>query len=567
MKAILAAVCAGAFAMLGWAASAQPATTRTLVISTESANPQIPFQGFDGNPPKLFDFNRDGRLEIVAQDLNQWVYVFDAQTGAILAELRTSMPSYWEARSFNGPEAVIDGDGHAHLIVMNSAAYVTSYRLDAGTSSAARFDFVMEWERRLEDCHADPGADSKPVIADLDRDGIYEIVVATEELGLYALRADGSVFWKNCMGGGNAEPTVGDVDMDGWPDVVFGSDGGVVTMLDGQRGWTKWAYRVLDYHDLVSASIPVGAALGQLDGVGGLDVVVGVRDSHDPIDWSNNHAMLLALDEHGAMLWASQDVEANPLTYTRPIVTDTDGDGAAEIYWGDWNTIGQKGGIAPEDSWKLTGPAHVYRYDTMGNVVWRQTMDAYWSNKDLALADTDGDGVQEVLVNGPGVGGDGIWALDSRTGEMEAFVTTAPWKVARGPVIGDLAGTGTMQIVVVGSAAEPTVSGGGIVLFDTGQPLNSAWPHLPDAAVAVPPLPLPPPPVPDPVIPEPVVPVVPVDPEPLPDLGQTTSPDASAPATGGAGTDAGTTAPRTAAGPGVIIGLSILALAAIRRRV
>ena len=87
---------------------------------------------------------------------------------------------------------------------------------------------------------SNPGADSKPVLADLDKDGRLEIIAATEEYGIFALRDNGALYWKNCMGGGNAEPNVADLNSDGWPDVVFGSDGGVVTAVNGQSGATRF---------------------------------------------------------------------------------------------------------------------------------------------------------------------------------------------------------------------------------------------------------------------------------------------------------------------------------------
>lgn len=463
------------------------ATTRVFSITDGTVNNTVPFQTFDGNPPKLFDIDGDGDLEIIAQNDNQYVYIFDSRNGKMLAEFKTKFPAGWGARSFNGPEvAIMSQGGSTRVIVANSAAYITSYRFDAAGSTSTSFRLVKEWERRLTDCYAGSAMDSKPVLADLDKDGRFEILASTENLGVYALRDDGRIYWKTCIGGGNAEPTVGDLNQDSWPDVVFGSDAGVVTAMNGRTGSTMWTFRTLDHFDLHSASMPVGVAIGQLDGVGGLDVVAGARDSHDPNNWSNDHALLLALDSSGRKLWGKQDPIGNPLTYTHPVIADADKDGQAEVYWGDWNTIGHKPPADEEDAWKRTGSAHFYRYDRVGNMVWRQTLGTFWSNKDVPIADVDGDGVQEMLANGPASNGhDGIWYLDVRTGAKEAFVDLYPWQLARAPVVEDLWDTDTMQWVV---PVGPYASGvsHAILVYDTGAPYSAVWPHLPYPTLGTP---------------------------------------------------------------------------------
>ncbi len=471
----------------------EAATTRTLTITGATANPQVPFQKFDGNPPKVFDIDGDGKLEIIAQNDNQWVYVFDSTDGTLLFEAKTKFPSAgWGARSFNGPEVVIMEQGGAvRLIVANSAAYITSYRFDAVASSHSKFMFIKEWERRLDDCYPGAGMDAKPVLADLDKDGHFEILGATEQQGLYALRDDGSLLWKNCLGGGNAEPTVADVNQDGWPDVVHVSDGGVVALLNGRTGAWMWGYKILQNFDLGSASMPVGAAVGQLDGVGGLDIVVGVRDSHDAEDYSQNHAMLLALDSGGKVLWARQDPTGAPLTYTHAIIGDADKDGKNEVYWGDWNTMGHKPPFDPADAFKAFGAGSFYRYERDGTLAWKQTLGTFWSNKDITIADVTGDGLQDVLANGPNANGhDGIWYLKTGTGAKQDFVDAYPYKVSRAPIVADLWNTGTTQWVI---QVDPGAAGSahGIQVYNTGVAYNAMYPHLPYPTIGAAP---PPPP-------------------------------------------------------------------------
>ncbi len=473
------------------AAAATPTTTtRVLAINQALANPQVPFQNFNGNPPKVFDINGDGKLEILAQNDNNWFYVFDSQTGKILFEAKTTFPGGWGARTFNGPElAILEGGGAPRIIVENSAAYVASYRYDHAGSTNSAFKFIKEWEKRLNVCYSNPGSDSKPVLADLDRDGDLEIIASTEENGVYALYQNGTIMWSRCIGGGNAEPTVADITGDGYPEVVFASDGGVVTAMSGKSGATLpgWPFDARVKYNLGSGSMPVGPAIGQLDGVGGPEIVVGARDSHDAEDYSQNHAMLLALDSGGKVLWARQDPTGAPLTYTHAIIGDADKDGKNEVYWGDWNTMGHKPPFDPADAFKPFGAGSFYRYAADGTLVWKKTLGTWWSNKDLAIGDVDGDGVQEVLANGPNGANDGIWYLDATTGATgtaaSSFVDLYPWKVSRGPILADLWNTGTMQIVVEAGLHHTSGGSDAVLVFDTHAPYDAVYPHLPYPAL------------------------------------------------------------------------------------
>lgn len=454
---------------------------RVLAIEESDVDASESWRTFDGNPPKVYDFDGDGRLEIIAQNDNHWVYVFDSEDGTLLAELEATVPSGWGARTFNGPEAaVLTAGEEAFLIQASSAAYVTAHRFDASQSTSNAFHFETEWERRLDVCRSDPGMDAKVVFADLDQDGDLEIVAATEESGVYALRHDGSLLWHQCVGGGNAAPGIGDLNGDGRPDVVHVSDGGLVAAFDGRDGDWLWSYDVSASFDLGAGSIPVQPAVAQLDGQGGPDVVLGARDSHDPDNWDDNHALLLALDSDGDPLWWHQHPAANPLTYTRPIVADADEDGQPEVYWGDWNTVGHKPPWDEEEAWAHTGAANFFRYSRTGALEWRTELDTWWSNKDLAIGDVDGDGEQEVLANGPSPDGseDGIWVLDVETGAQEQFVSVAPWKIQRAPILADLWGSGTMQWVV---QVAPATSGvdHAVLVYDTHAGFDALWPHVP----------------------------------------------------------------------------------------
>ncbi|HER44185.1 MAG TPA: hypothetical protein ENO08_06975, partial [Candidatus Eisenbacteria bacterium] len=150
--------------------------------------------------PVIGDLDGDGDLEIVAYDIDGIVYV-------------------WH---HDGTE-LLDGDGNPATI---------GPFFSAGLASDG-------W-------HV-----STPALADMDGDGVVEIVVAAPFDSIYVLNADGSLAagWPVYIGdeasvGGS--PVVGDIDGDTFPEVVLQNTAGGVAGLnhDGtpMPGWPLWIY-------------------------------------------------------------------------------------------------------------------------------------------------------------------------------------------------------------------------------------------------------------------------------------------------------------------------------------
>jgi outer membrane protein assembly factor BamB len=370
------------------------AAVRVLTIDTASAKPKVPFEAFDAPPVKAFDFDGDGDLEILAHNDNRYVYVFDSKTGKLLAELLPTYPPGWGARPLNGPEAaMLVKGGMPHIILVNSAAYVTDW-VYAGKNPDGTFKFDKLWERRLTECNSNPSSDGKPTLADLDGDGDLEILVHNERPGAFALDRLGNLVWHRCVAGGNADPGAGDLDGDGGMDAVFVSDGGLIIALDGKTGATKWQQFVGGGRfGLGAGAMPIGPTVARLDADASADVVVAVRDSSDCTDFFNNHAALVAIRGNGELMWVRQHFKANPLTYAHPIVVDLVPGQLRDVFWGDWNTQGKSCG-----NWEPQGPANFYRYRADGKLEWWTELNSWWSNDEQVLCDCDGDGQQEMLA-------------------------------------------------------------------------------------------------------------------------------------------------------------------------
>jgi hypothetical protein len=461
---------------LGSAVAWQPTLLAGLGDPATSGSAKWPRQ-FDV-APKAYDIDGDGVDEIIAQANDTKVYVF-ALSGHLLAVLPTSYPPAWHIeRVLNEVEVGVLRPGEPpSLVVTDHAAYVSAWRFDPASSDADHFTFERQFDRRMDECFKRPGMDAKATLGDVDGDGTLEIAVQTEETGFYVLRADGSTLWKQCWGGGNSAPVLADLDGNGRPEFIVGSDGGFLAVLSGATGAPLWTFDATKA-GITPGSITVSPTVADLDGSLPLEVLFTTRNAPpgSPDTFAGDHVAIFAVHQDPAtyqstLLWMRQPSWANPLSDTQLVVADVDGDGRADIFGMDWNTIGHYPG-----NWERLGPAHLFRLDSAGNDVWVRPMDTWWSNQDIALADLDGNGALSVLANGPAGPYDGMWRLSAATGAAEGFLPLSDWKVTRGPQLADLRHDGSMQLFFPVEPTDGAEARGAIVVFDLGVAFNAPWP-------------------------------------------------------------------------------------------
>ena len=159
----------------------------------------------------LGDANRDGRAELYCASWNDnALWAFDADTG----DLRWQCPLLGGADVYPSasiPIADLDGDGLAEIIATDREGHVHA------VSHTGCVQWVFSTDMRT---HA------AATVGDVDGDEELEILVASGDHGLYCLDRHGTLEWKFQTGLRLMyPPTITDVDADGKTDILFcGSD-------------------------------------------------------------------------------------------------------------------------------------------------------------------------------------------------------------------------------------------------------------------------------------------------------------------------------------------------------
>jgi hypothetical protein len=236
--------------------------------------------------PLLYDFDHDGTLDILAANASTGdVYVFRGRTFQVLFHQSTD-PSWRGGHGVFGTPAIGDlgHDGSVDIVASSIDTHVYAWRYTGGPNAP------LLWRTWLYD-----SIYSSPVIADIDRDGVPEIVLGADmdrypgapypPGGLvWVLRNDGGIKpgWPRPLSDQTiwSSPAVTDIDGNGLPDIVVGTGlnfpppaGKFVFALNGGSyalpGWSRGAAPGVPMNGPVMAS----PAVGTVPGVGKVTVV------------------------------------------------------------------------------------------------------------------------------------------------------------------------------------------------------------------------------------------------------------------------------------------------------
>jgi len=274
----------------------------------------------------LADLDGVRGLEIIGASWNtKQIYVL-AKDGSVLPGWPQSTASLCWASPVVGD---IDGDGAPEIIAYSVAGVVYAWNVDGtevrngDNNPATNGPFFVT---------KNPGTWhlSTPALADMDEDGVVELIVCSPNDSIYCINGDGRrvAGWPISVidAGTNvtASPAVGDVDGDGHLEVAIQNSAGRVFLLNRSgammSGWPKWV-------PSNTSTIAPSPALADLDGDGKLEIVIAGLDSkcyvfrHTGTSYPG---------------WPQTYTEStvNKGTESSPVVGDIDGDGSLDIVLG-----------------------------------------------------------------------------------------------------------------------------------------------------------------------------------------------------------------------------------------
>ncbi len=334
--------------------------------------------------PAIADVTGDGRVDLVVGNLDGQMEAYSLPARKLIWSM-----SVGKAAIEASPVIVdLSGDGRMEIVVATMGAEVLI--LDGPTGRVLR-RFAEQWP-----LHCPPGDDCRPhgffatpAVADINRDGVHDIIAPSWDHTVYAWSSDGTFLWRRYVEDTLwSSPVVADIDRNGSLEIIFGGDiwagnpllapeGGLVWVLNADGSTYPGYPRFVPLQTVWSTP-----AVADLNRDGWLDVVVGTG-THFPDPGGRWVDAFTAATGRSLPGWP---VAVAGRSMTSPAVGDLDGDVGLEV------ATGSEGGV-------------IYAFDTDGARLWqscesghsRGCFDGYETHGGLAIADVDADGAQEVV--------------------------------------------------------------------------------------------------------------------------------------------------------------------------
>ena len=306
--------------------------------------------------------------------------------------------------------------------------------------------------------------DASAAIGDVDRDGFSDIVVGSTMGEVVALDGKGRNIWNTDLKDQiSIAPTLMDVMDNPGLEVLVLTSSGKIFCLDGLTGTTLWEDSTLGRIKWASMTI----IASDINSDGKNEIIAG-----------DEEGTLVCIDGTGKKLWMYAEPEG---IGSAPAVGDLDGDGAAEIIiasedspliclnnkgeeqWrfkplGDILASGRKREVAAPAIWDIDGNGskeiitgmgfELVAVNSEGKLIWSSPMKNR-IDSGISIADADEDGSVEIYA----VDLSGNMVCVKPDGKIK-WNATLPGKARRSPIIADIDGDGIVEILIAGYSSK-----------------------------------------------------------------------------------------------------------------
>lgn len=360
----------------------------------------------------------------------------------------------------------IDGDGILEVVF-------GCYRNDSSIYALNAENGTLLWKYNAHAVNAEGCNDVAPVIFDVDGDSLLEVIVPSScnPKTFCFSGATGVVEWQCSTRGSDSPPVIADVDNDGMPEVLHGEFGGYVKCINAENGSPAWEIPV----DL-NSWIQTAPTVVDLDNNGQLDFVVGTWN------FNGQDSIYAFRGDNQARLWS---YPVHDYMYHGTAIADLDNDGKPELLIGAYNDTlycinGENGSTAWK--YKATGgyigsPASIADIDNdgscdvvfvsshqvtaltnTGSLKWQYHIPGFeQSFRGVAIADVSNDNFPDIIF---GTDGGKVIALSGNNGgllwsvNLAAHYGNPDFAIDHAPLVADFDHDDTLEVFVVGGHAE-----------------------------------------------------------------------------------------------------------------